>query len=70
MRETKFLATALFPFRMDIKIAGRLVSLITFKKDSTVGVLIDNQEIADNFQILFELLWRAAGAITKTTPPV
>lgn len=46
-----------FPFRMDIKISGNKVSLITFPEKNIVGVLIDNQEIAENFHILFEFLW-------------
>jgi len=57
LRETRLVETARFPFRMDIKIAGRLVSLITFQKEHPVGVLVDNQEIADNFRLLFDLLW-------------
>ncbi len=51
-----------FPFRMDIKISGNKISLITFQKENAVGVLMDNPEIADNFKILFEFLWR------KTAP--
>ena len=58
MRETRFIPTAEFPFRMDIKIAGRLVSLITFQKENPIGILIDNQEVADNFKMLFELVWK------------
>jgi len=46
-----------FPFRMDIKISGHKVSLITFQKKNAVGILIDNPEIADNFKILFNFLW-------------
>jgi len=53
----KLLPADQFPFRMDIKIAGNKVSLITFNKKNAVGILIDNQEIADNFQMLFELMW-------------
>lgn len=58
MRETRFIPTDQFPFRMDIKIAGRLVSLITFQKENADGVLVDNEEIAENFRLLFELLWK------------
>ena len=61
LRETRFIETAKFPFRMDIKIAGRLLSLITFQKEHPVGVLVDNQEIADNYRLLFTLLWNFLG---------
>jgi len=53
----KTLPAEQFPFRMDIKIAGDKVSLITFNKEEAGGVLIDNREIADNFKMIFELLW-------------
>lgn len=66
LRETRFLPTEKFPFRMDIKIAERLVSLITFQKESPVGVLVDNSEIADNFRILFQAFWDLLG---RPTPP-
>ncbi|MDD5039630.1 MAG: helix-turn-helix domain-containing protein [Patescibacteria group bacterium] len=55
--EARLAPAARFPFRMDIKISGNKVSLITFQKEDAVGVLIDNPEIAANFHILFEFLW-------------
>lgn len=47
----------LFPFSMDIKIAGEKVLLTTLKKDTAVAVLMQHPEISRNFQILFEYLW-------------
>lgn len=67
MRETRFIPTKDFPFRMDVKIAGRLVSLITFQKENPVGVLIDNQEIAENFRILFEMVWKTQSSAELKT---
>ncbi|NMB48057.1 hypothetical protein GYA13_01250 [Candidatus Kuenenbacteria bacterium] len=67
MRETKFIPTSQFPFRMDVKIAGQLVSLITFKKDNPAGVLIDNQELAENFKLLFEMIWGFLGTKTNNS---
>jgi sugar-specific transcriptional regulator TrmB len=58
LRETRFLPVSQFPFRMDIKIAGNEVSLISFQKENPVGILIENKEIADNFHILFDLVWK------------
>lgn len=57
LRETKFIATDLFPFTMDIKITDKLISIITFQKNNPVGILIDNEEIASNFGKLFNLVW-------------
>lgn len=67
LRETRFLSTEKFPFRMDIKIAGCFVSLITFQKEHPVGVLVDSSEIADNFRILFQAFWDLLGC--PTPPP-
>lgn len=64
LREVRSIATSKFPFKMDVKIAGRLVSFITFQKENPVGVLVDSQEIADNFRLLFETLWECL-ATTK-----
>jgi sugar-specific transcriptional regulator TrmB len=58
LREVRMLPAAQFPFRMDIKIVGNAVSLISFQKDNPIGILIENKEIADNFRILFELIWK------------
>jgi sugar-specific transcriptional regulator TrmB len=67
MRETRFVPTAQFPFRMDIKISGGLVSLITFQKDDAVGILIENREVSDNFKILFEMVWGFLGSKGKNS---
>lgn len=56
--EARLVPADQFPFRMDIKISGHKVSLITFQKKNAVGILIDNQEIAENFRILFDFLWQ------------
>lgn len=58
LRETRLVPTAQFPFRMDIKISGGLVSLITFQKENAIGVLVENKEIAENFKLLFEFIWK------------
>ncbi len=62
LREVRLVPTAKFPFRMDIKIAGAKTVLVTFNKEKAIGVLIDNQEIAENFRILFNFLWEAIDA--------
>jgi hypothetical protein len=57
LREVRIVPTRLFPFRMDIKIAGNKTLLVTFNQNQAVGVLVDNPEIATNFKILFHFLW-------------
>lgn len=57
LREVRIVPTTLFPFRMDIKIAGSKTVLVTFDQNKAMGVLIDNPEIAANFKILFNFLW-------------
>lgn len=64
--KAKLIPADKFPFRMDVKISGGIVSLITFQKNNAVGVLIDNPEIADNFKILFNYLWDQLKPSTET----
>ncbi len=56
--EVKTLPLEKFPFRMDIKIFDRYVLQTSFQKEHPVAILIDNQEIADNYRILFETFWK------------
>ena len=55
--EAKLVLVEKFPFRIDIKICADKISLITFKKETAFAALIDDQEIADNFRILFNFIW-------------
>jgi sugar-specific transcriptional regulator TrmB len=57
LRETHFVDPNKFPFRMDIKISGPLVSIITFQKQNPVAILIENNEISENFKLLFNFVW-------------
>ncbi len=57
LRETKFIPVEKYPLSMDVKIVGNKISLITFKKDAAIGILIDNPEIAQNFKLIFNFFW-------------
>ncbi|HBH46781.1 MAG: hypothetical protein A2445_02460 [Candidatus Jacksonbacteria bacterium RIFOXYC2_FULL_44_29] len=57
LRETRTIPVKLYPLSMDIKIVNNKVSLITLRKESAVGILIDHPEIAENFKIIFKYLW-------------
>ena len=39
---------------------GEKVAFLTFKEDMSIGVLIDNKEIAETEKMLFDLLWSKA----------
>ena len=67
-REARLLPVAQFPFRMDIKIVDNLVSLISFQKDNPVGILVENKEIAENFKMLFEMVWKLLEPRTGSRP--
>lgn len=48
-----------FPFYGDIMIYGPKVAMITFK-GKLIGVVVENQILADTMRALFELAWRGA----------
>jgi HTH-type transcriptional regulator, sugar sensing transcriptional regulator len=60
-REARSIPLKKYPLSMDIKIVADKVSLITFTKDTAVGILIDHPEIAENFRILFRFMWDTLG---------
>jgi len=68
LREVRLVPTHLFPFRMDIKIAGLKTLLVTFNHNQAIGVSVDSQEIADNFRILFNFLWTAINQVGMGDP--
>ncbi|MDO8648594.1 MAG: helix-turn-helix domain-containing protein [Candidatus Peregrinibacteria bacterium] len=57
-RQVRSVPTRLFPFSCDVKICSDQVSIISFQKKHAAGIVIKHPEIADNFRMLFELLWK------------
>lgn len=57
LRETHFVDPELFPFGMDIKMNNKKVVMVTFQKDTAIGVVIIHPVIVKNFQVLFNWLW-------------
>lgn len=57
LRSVKTIDESLFPFSWDIKICWESVSIMSFKENNSVAVSITDQNIADNFRVLFEYLW-------------
>jgi len=60
LRETRLIDIKLFPFFMDIKINQKRIIMVTFKKETAVGIVIIHPEIVKNYQILFNYLWLQA----------
>ena len=57
MRKVKDLSKEEFPFDCDINICKNNVTIASTDKEQPVAVSIQNQNIADNFRILFDLIW-------------
>lgn len=47
-----------YPFTCDIKVCKDQVSIFSFKEDFPVGVAIRHKEIADNFRLIFDQMWK------------
>jgi len=60
LRETRLIDIKQFPFSMDIKINNKRIIMVTFKKETAVGIVIIHPEIVKNYQILFNFLWQQA----------
>jgi len=61
LRSVKFLAEKEFPFTGDIKICKDQVSIVSFDQNMPVAVTIQNQDIANNFRLLFGQMWKMLG---------
>lgn len=57
LRDVKMIDESKFPFSWDIKIVWDHVSIISFKKDNSVAISITDEDIANNFRVLFDYLW-------------
>lgn len=57
LRETHLVDPTLFPFGMDIKMNDKKVVMVTFQKETAIGVVIIHPIIVQNFKILFNWLW-------------
>lgn len=57
LRESRYIPFEKFPFQADITIFDDKVSLENYGKDKILGVLIEDQEIADSIRTMFEYIW-------------
>lgn len=59
LRSIKMIDKKEFPFTWDIKICWNHVSIISsFKNEKPVAISITDKDIANNFKILFEYMWK------------
>lgn len=57
LRSVEMIDEKLFPFTWDIKICGNHISIMSFKENNSVGISIEDENIANNFKILFDYIW-------------
>ncbi|MFK7779621.1 MAG: helix-turn-helix domain-containing protein [Candidatus Gracilibacteria bacterium] len=58
LRSVKMIKENLFPFTGDIKICANHVSIMSFKENNSVAISITDEDIANNFRVLFEYMWK------------
>ncbi|MBI4122334.1 MAG: hypothetical protein HY461_03300 [Parcubacteria group bacterium] len=59
LRELRFLPKNHLPFHSEVNIYGNKVATLTFNRE-LLGVIIESQEIANTWRMVFELLWGQA----------
>lgn len=57
-RKVRTLPAGEFPFSCDVKICGDQVSIFSFEKNTAVGIAVRHQDIAENFRLLFNQMWK------------
>jgi len=63
LRQTRVVNKKLYPSRLEIQIYGHKVSFANYNKDAAlVGVIVDNDLIAESMRGLFELAWAQASS--------
>lgn len=56
LREAKFIDEKNFPFSAGIDIYDNLIALFTFK-DKYIGVVIENEDVANTMRTIFNMIW-------------
>jgi len=66
-RETKVVPKEKFPIGIEVDIYGSKVAFINFHKDrDLVGIIVQNELIANTMRAMFTLAWEKAGDYTTT----
>lgn len=56
LRESRYVSYPEFPFEADLTIFDNKISLESYK-DSLVGIVVEDESIADSMRVLFNYLW-------------
>lgn len=57
LRSVKTIDEKLFPFTWDIKICWDQVNIMSFIKNNSVAISITDENIANNFRLIFNYMW-------------
>jgi sugar-specific transcriptional regulator TrmB len=58
-RETRLLSAIDYPFTIEVNIYGDKVAIISFRSRELLGVIIESNEVAKTFSLIFKLAWQA-----------
>jgi len=67
----RYVPASIYPYEGEVTLyRGNRVSIINFKKNHHIGVIIEDQNIHDMMKMMFELAWIGAKEISKNKKPV
>lgn len=61
-REVLYIPNKLFPIEGEVRVFGNKVGIISLRKDSPIGVIIESETIAKMFLSIFMLTWKNYGS--------
>ncbi|MDP2090364.1 MAG: helix-turn-helix domain-containing protein [Candidatus Gracilibacteria bacterium] len=61
LRTVKTIDEKFFPFSGDIKICGDKVNIMSFIENNSVAISITDENIANNFRLIFNYMWSQIG---------
>lgn len=59
-RKTILVSSKEYPFSIEVMIYGNKVAIISFRSKELMGVIIESQEVAKTFFLIFKLAWQTA----------
>jgi hypothetical protein len=58
LRKALYIPHDLFPIEGEVRIFGNKVAILSLKKDSPIGVIIESEIVARMFKSIFMLTWQ------------
>ncbi len=65
LREIRLIPKTVFNFKNEISVYDNKVSIISFGKDETIGMIIESAEIANMQRDIFHIVWQFAEELDK-----